>query len=367
MWWRRRDALHFLALFPCLNNGAMMICNRIIPVHHSRMYLTQSTPIIRGYRRFFTAGNDAHKRGRGRRDALHSLQAASSNVEPTKITQYTINDSICPPTDSETLNKIVKKHIHTLPRYWKSRPIADHTSEAFREALNFVLRRQSSEDDVRIKVILDSGCGTGKSSFILGEMYKDCVVIGVDQSLSRLSRNKEYNGNTDDSTNVLLLRAELSDFWKCCLSSSEWQQSVHIQRHYLLYPNPYPKKSRLKNRFYAHPAFPLLMMTSFMNDNGTNGEKLIVRSNWEGYLQEFKAAVDVWRETGGTLNDFRTLISDGNDDEWRPIQSINNLEVVGPNQLGNVVTPLTNFEAKFIHCGEPIYELSIEKTIKFDS
>lgn len=53
----------------------------------------------------------------------------------TKVTQYTINDSVCPPTDPETLEKIVQKHIHALPRYWFSRPVANHTAEAFQEAL----------------------------------------------------------------------------------------------------------------------------------------------------------------------------------------------------------------------------------------
>ena len=58
----------------------------------------------------------------------------------TKVTQYTINDSICPPTDPETLENIVQKHIHTLPRYWFSKPVAKHTEAAFEEALCKLLR-----------------------------------------------------------------------------------------------------------------------------------------------------------------------------------------------------------------------------------
>ena len=115
---------------------------------------------------------------------------------------------------------MVHKHIRTLPKYWNSRPVAKHTAEAFEEALDFVLRfngnngegkeegggggsessslsSSSSSSSVvgrggggdsslrsssvtRTKVILDSGCGTGRSSLLLGEKYPDCVVIGVE-------------------------------------------------------------------------------------------------------------------------------------------------------------------------------------------
>ena len=116
---------------------------------------------------------------------LMAIADNESNALPPITTQYTIDDSICPPTDPETLRKVVRKHITTMPRYWKSKPIANHTAEAFEDALSFVLRygqQRTAEDDSsqRIKVILDSGCGTGRSSFLFGERYPDCVVIGIE-------------------------------------------------------------------------------------------------------------------------------------------------------------------------------------------
>jgi len=71
---------------------------------------------------------------RRRRNFIGVMSMDNSDVT-TKVTQYTINDSVCPPTDPETLEKIVQKHIHALPRYWFSRPVANHTAEAFQEAL----------------------------------------------------------------------------------------------------------------------------------------------------------------------------------------------------------------------------------------
>ena len=110
-----------------------------------------------------------------------SVDDESSLLASGIITQYTINDTTCPPTDPDTLKKIVKKHITTLPKYWNTRPIAKHTAEAFDEALDFVIQYgKASGESSRTKVILDSGCGTGKSSYLLGDMYRDCVVIGVE-------------------------------------------------------------------------------------------------------------------------------------------------------------------------------------------
>ena len=278
-----------------------------------------------------------------------------------------------------------------------------HTSTFFFDTcidfVNEFREKKQLPDTSKVNVILDSGCGTGKSSIILGEMYPNCVVIGVDQSLARLSRNKSYkqsddpeeNGNekqisgnassnnedNSQSDNVLLLRAELSDFWKCLLSSCQWQESVSIHKHYLLYPNPYPKKSRLKNRFYAHPAFPLLMMTIMMDDNVSDGDvlsagedKLIVRSNWKGYLNEFKAAIDIWQDCGGTFSHWKEtyLASDGSnspEDGWHPTnESPFNFESSGPDRMDILIRddpsllPMTNFEAKYLECGESIYELT---------
>eukprot|EP00584_Thalassiosira_punctigera_P005297 CAMPEP_0172539824 /NCGR_PEP_ID=MMETSP1067-20121228/10946_1 /TAXON_ID=265564 ORGANISM="Thalassiosira punctigera, Strain Tpunct2005C2" /NCGR_SAMPLE_ID=MMETSP1067 /ASSEMBLY_ACC=CAM_ASM_000444 /LENGTH=415 /DNA_ID=CAMNT_0013325567 /DNA_START=81 /DNA_END=1328 /DNA_ORIENTATION=+ len=325
------------------------------------------------------------RQSRRRRGAIHSHQRSGNPLKgsllianahdessPATITRYTIDDSTCAPTDRDSLKRIVQKHIRTLPIYWKSRPVANHTAEAFEEAMEFVIRCGESLGVSRTKVILDSGCGTGRSSFLLGERHPDCVVIGIDQSLARLSRNKSYSNWLDLSQkvgNVLLLRAELSDFWKCCVASPWWLRHVHVVQHYLLYPNPYPKKSRLKSRFYAHPAFPLLMMTLTMDGDGTANEivelreKLILRSNWKGYLEEFKLAVGVWGEAGGNIEGFKTMV-EGEEtcDEWQPQPSQVMWETVGPALLDGNGISLTNFEAKYMECGEPIYELAVLKT-----
>ncbi len=241
--------------------------------------------------------------------------------------------------------------------------------------------------------------------FILSFIIPQCLNVSFpfstcSQSFARLSRNKSYRparnasltdsvntySNEDDEKftsaegNVLLIRAELADFWKCCISSPLWKQHVRIHKHFLLYPNPYPKNARLKNRFYAHPAFPLLMMTIMMDesegeDKELKGVELVIRSNWEGYLKEFATAVGVWDELGCRYDNWKKLLlSDGarsgvEDEnlEWHPEEfSLNHpeqskLAIMGPMRLKQHGEPWTNFEAKYLNCGEPIYEISFSK------
>ena len=350
--------------------------------------------------------------------SLHRESMKSRMIGDSRITKHTINDELCPPTNINTLQQLVQKHITTLPKYISSKPIAKHNIEAFNEVLYYITcynikqrqqqQQQSttthSEDSSscnsttsrKTKVILDSGCGTGRSSYILGEQYKDCIIVGIDQSLVRLSRNKAYRNNNNinlhstmdreeeevvvvaditeklpnnsssssssssSNSNVILVRAELSDFWYLCSSSPQFHEQAFIIQHYILYPNPYPKKSRLQHRFYAHPSFPLLMMTldNMEDDNGNDDDKvLIVRSNWKGYLDEFKIAANIW--SGNNI-----INNNGEVNDNCAHQEVNDSVLwttKGPEQLPCTICPMTNFEAKFVDCGEPIYELTIRK------
>jgi tRNA (guanine-N7-)-methyltransferase len=160
------------------------------------------------------------------------------------------------------------------------------------------------DDDImdrRRPIILDSGCGTGKSTLLLGERYPDHWVIGVDRSFTRLSKQPlSLSSGASTSTtpsspytaaskrpyceqvsgNTILVRAELVDFWTCYL-----HQKWKISHHFLLYPNPYPTQTRVTQRWYAHPSFPLLLQLG--------SESITVRSNRQGYLKEFAQAVEI--------------------------------------------------------------------------
>ncbi|NNK32911.1 MAG: SAM-dependent methyltransferase [Xanthomonadales bacterium] len=132
-------------------------------------------------------------------------------------------------------------------------------------------------DPDRDRLVLDSGCGSGESTRAIARAYPECRVIGVDKSAARLSRLGQgefprYAGN------AIWLRAELATFWRLALKAG-WR----LERHYLLYPNPWPKPGQVQRRWHAHPVFPDLLAL---------GGRLELRCNWRIYAEEFALAVE---------------------------------------------------------------------------
>jgi len=127
-------------------------------------------------------------------------------------------------------------------------------------------------------LILDSGCGTGKSTVRLAELYPQHLVIGVDRSQARLSKSGVDSSNYRRG-NCALIRAELATFWRLLLADG-----VFPERHLLLYPNPYPKSAHLARRWHGHPVFPQLLRL---------GGEIEMRCNWGIYAREFALAVNL--------------------------------------------------------------------------
>jgi tRNA G46 methylase TrmB len=124
-------------------------------------------------------------------------------------------------------------------------------------------------------LILDSGCGVGLSTLHLASRHPDHFVIGIDQSADRLARKTTWPGAMP--TNFILVRANLEDYWRLL-----HRAGVRPERHYLLYPNPWPKKHHLSRRWHAHPVFP---------DVVALGGYFECRSNWRIYIEECAAAL----------------------------------------------------------------------------
>ncbi|MDT8410637.1 MAG: methyltransferase domain-containing protein [Wenzhouxiangellaceae bacterium] len=123
-------------------------------------------------------------------------------------------------------------------------------------------------------MILDSGCGTGVSTVRLAEVFPEALIVGLDQSADRLSR-----AASPLPENCLLLRARAEDFWRLLLADR-----IRPARHYLLFPNPWPKSRHLARRWHGHPVFPILLEL---------GGVLELRTNWRIYADEFGQATRV--------------------------------------------------------------------------
>lgn len=160
----------------------------------------------------------------------------------------------------------VCKHLQTP---WLQ-PLHLRTTETFR------LLEQEGVFSNGQPLILDSGCGTGKSTKRIAALFPGHLVIGVDRSIKRLAKGGVSSG-VFRCENYLLLRAELATFWRLLLKSG-----VSPERHYLLYPNPSPKPGHLSRRWHGHPVFPQLLAL---------GGEIEMRCNWEIYAREFTEAV----------------------------------------------------------------------------
>lgn len=162
----------------------------------------------------------------------------------------------------DNLTQIVLRNQHHTFR----KPAAEHTQRAF-DSIHSLVAKQNQP------IILDSGCGTALSTRHIAEKYPDALVIGVDRSEVRLG--KQYADVFPE--NALTVRADLINLWNLAVQAG-WQ----LQRHFILYPNPYPKSVHLKRRWHAHPVFPQLLKL---------GGELELRTNWQIYAEEFALAL----------------------------------------------------------------------------
>ncbi len=176
----------------------------------------------------------------------------------------------------EKLAEIVNKHL-THP---SKKPFQAHTLEAFELANQRVQNHQG-------EIILDSCCGVGQSTRLLAKQNPQALVIGVDKSAHRINRNDEElkeNTDTQSTNNYLLIRADLNDFYRL-VKKANWL----VSKHYILYPNPWPKAKHLQRRWHGSAVFPEIIAI---------GDTIILRSNWRLYLEEFQFAAKIAKRHG---------------------------------------------------------------------
>jgi tRNA G46 methylase TrmB len=216
----------------------------------------------------------------------------------------------------EKLDEVVQKHLaHPFQK-----PFQVHTEQAFAEMDAFVQAFLVNNPDGEI--ILDACCGVGQSTRILAQQNPQALVIGVDKSAHRINRNVEGFSQADGSQaqNYHLVRADLNDFYRLVKVAS-WP----ISKHYILYPNPWPKSKHLQRRWHGSAVFP--QMTSI-------GKTLILRSNWQLYLQEFQQAA----KQVGLHGEITEVIA---------------------NHDVQAQQPLTPFEAKYQASGQTCWQLML--------
>lgn len=199
------------------------------------------------------------------------IAAAVTNIKPEAIRRMT---SSRPRGESRPVSS---KQARTHPRLPSL--LHKHLTSQYREpvadynllALETVVQRIQVEAR---PLILDSFCGTGHSTAQLAGRYPGHLVVGIDKSASRLAR---HAGGS--SANYLMLQGDCEPLWMLLA-----QVGLRVQRHYLLYPNPWPKPKHLGRRVHGHPGFASLLRL---------GGIVEVRSNWQLYVEEFGLATQL--------------------------------------------------------------------------
>lgn len=203
----------------------------------------------------------------------------------------------------EALVARVSKHLHESFR----KPYTDYNLAAYQQAL--------AGWDGHAPLILDAGCGVGHSTIQLARQFPDAWVMGVDQSEDRLNRRKPYPDALMPK-NMVLVRADLVDFWRLLGDDGH-----RLARHYVLYPNPWPKIGHLTRRWHAHPVFPAMLRL---------GGLFECRSNWSIYIDEMACALQL--ATGKTA-----LV-----------------------ETFEAPSPLTPFERKYRDSGQMLYRCQLD-------
>jgi len=188
------------------------------------------------------------------------------------------------------------------------KPILDYNRQAFSAAL-------AARDawNPGAPLVLDAGCGVGWSTLRLAERYPDHFVIGVDQSSDRIGRGKPLVL----PANALFVRADLVDFWRLLRAAD-----IRLARHYVLYPNPWPKIGHLARRWHGHAVFPDLLAL---------GGVIECRSNWRIYIEELAIAIGL---ATGKVTSCQPWLPEGE--------------------------PLTPFEKKYLASGHALFRLVVD-------
>ncbi len=190
---------------------------------------------------------------------------------------------------------------HFMTAY--QRPISSKQRQIFEQ---FLADKPKSYQNM----IIDSGCGRGRSTQILAQQNPQAYVLGIDKSEQRLPI-----APVENLANCAYLRVNCIDFY---LLAKEC--NLTFQRHYLLYPNPWPKAKQVQRRWHGHAIFPVMLALS---------QQIILRTNWKIYLDEFALAVQTISQ--------RHL----------SIKQVNSTQ------------PLTHFEAKYQQAAMPLWQLIV--------
>ncbi|MEZ5501748.1 MAG: methyltransferase domain-containing protein [Halioglobus sp.] len=199
------------------------------------------------------------KPGSGKIHCREAVSAVQATSRPVRSKQQHLHPNLA---------KVVRRHLQTVHR----NPVSAHSLQAY-AVLTAALAGNPRP------LVLDSFCGTGRSTAMLAERHPGHLVVGVDKSAARLAKHQSAGAE-----NYLLLQADCGDIWT--LMQGDGLVAAY---HYMLYPNPWPKSAHLQRRVHGHPSYASLLPL---------GGRHQLRSNWQLYVEEFGCAMHLAGQRG---------------------------------------------------------------------
>ena len=165
------------------------------------------------------------------------------------------------------------------------------------------------------------------------------------ETLYSSSKSSEYM-----ITLFILLKIKILVVSTRVIQSNDYILTIILYLFYMLDLKKYPKKARLKSRWYAHPAFPIILQL---------GGDIIIRSNWKQYLEEFRLSVLYCSEAFKKMKQDNPSIMMEEMIITSYVDSVDKSDSILLVPFDESFVPMTNFEKKYFSCGERFYELSM--------
>lgn len=121
-------------------------------------------------------------------------------------------------------------------------------------------------------ITLEIGCGHGHFLTAYGKRFPNETCVGIDVNRGRIYKARK-KAERADQHNVHFVECESLEFLALL------PDKFSIQKTWVLYPDPWPKKRHLKNR---------IMQAEFLDALGKKsltGGRLYIRSDYEPYLE----------------------------------------------------------------------------------
>lgn len=231
------------------------------------------------------------------------------------------------------LEKVLRRHLAT--------PFQKKPLDFNRHAFDLALQAWKNFDE-NAPLVLDSVCGTGESTVFWANQNPQCFVLGVEKSQNRLNRHNAFKENLPQ--NCAFIRADVVDFWRL-LADFLGANRRHLHRHYLLYPNPYPKAQHLQRRFHGNAVFPFLMQL---------GGRFECRTNWQTYAIEMAFSLEFL--ISQNISESKNL---GDFKNAKP-KNLGNFENGKPKICAEPFmpeSPISAFERKYLESGHSLWRV----------